>query len=160
MLAALVLSRSADEDPRHRAQAPPQLAIRALVVNTPHALKENPMIIDAWAQHPTLRHSQDPMFESLRRWTKVPAPTEPLPVSATVAAMDAAGVAKSLICAWVAPRNVMISNDEVAGFIQQAPERLVGVGSVDIAKPMNAVREVRRCVQECGSIPCTRPAAR
>lgn len=64
--------------------------------------------------------------------------------------MDAAGVAKSLISAWVAPRNVMISNDEVAAFVQQAPQRLVGVGSVDISKPMNAVREVRRCVQELG----------
>jgi len=108
------------------------------------------MIIDAWAQHPTLRHSQDPMFDSLRRWTKAPVPTEPLPVAATLAAMDAAGVAKSLICAWVAPNNVMISNDEVAGFVRQAPQRLVGVGSVDISKPMNAVREVRRCVDELG----------
>lgn len=108
------------------------------------------MIIDAWAQHPTLRHAQDPMFESLRRWTKSPVPTEPLPVAATVAAMDAAGVSQSLICAWVAPRNVMISNDEVAAFVQQAPSRLVGVGSVDIARPMDAVREVRRCVQELG----------
>lgn len=108
------------------------------------------MIIDAWAQHPTLRHTQDPIFDSLRRWTKAPVPTGPLPVSATIAAMDAAGVAKSLICAWVAPRNVMISNDEVAEFVAHAPQRLVGVGSVDISKPMNAVREVRRCVQELG----------
>ncbi len=108
------------------------------------------MIIDAWAQHPTLRHTQDPIFDSLRRWTKAPIPTEPLPVSATIGAMDAAGVAKSLICAWVAPRNVMISNDEVAAFVAQAPQRLVGVGSVDISKPMNAVREVRRCVQDLG----------
>ena len=44
------------------------------------------MIIDAWAQHPTLRHSQDPIFESLRRWTKAEAPAEELPVAATIAA--------------------------------------------------------------------------
>ena len=25
------------------------------------------VIIDAWAQHPTLRHLRDPIFESLRR---------------------------------------------------------------------------------------------
>lgn len=108
------------------------------------------MIIDAWAQHPTLRHTQDAMFDSLRRWTKAPVPTSELPVAATVAAMDQAGVTQSLISAWVAPRNVMISNDEVAGFIAQAPSRLVGVGSVDISKPMAAVREIRRCVQELG----------
>ena len=108
------------------------------------------MIIDAWAQHPTLRHTQDAMFDSLRRWTKAPLPTNQLPVSATVAAMDLAGISKSLISAWVAPRNVMISNDEVAGFVAEAPDRLVGVGSVDISKPMAAVREIRRCVQELG----------
>ena len=27
-------------------------------------------MIDAWIQHPTARHSGDPMFDSLRRWTK------------------------------------------------------------------------------------------
>ncbi|MGD0331625.1 MAG: amidohydrolase family protein [Xanthobacteraceae bacterium] len=107
------------------------------------------MIIDAWAQHPTARHFQDPIFDSLRRWTKGSlAPQTELPVSATVAAMDQAGVGKSLICAWYAPRNVMISNDEVAGFVAQAPDRLVGVGSVDISKPMQAVGEIRRCVEQ------------
>ena len=73
-----------------------------------------------------------------------------IPVSATVGAMDQAGVNKSLISAWYAPRNTMISNDEVASFVAQARDRLVGVGSVDISKPMAAVREIRRCVQELG----------
>ena len=108
------------------------------------------MIIDAWGQHPTLRHSQDPIFDSLRRWTKTEAPTEQLPVSVTIAMMDQADIDRMLISAWVAPRNVMISNDEVAGFVTEAPERLVGVGSVDISRPMDAVREIRRCVRELG----------
>jgi hypothetical protein len=108
------------------------------------------MIIDAWAQHPTLRHSQDPIFDSLRRWTKAKALSEPLAVAATLKTLDEAGVAKSLISAWVAPRNVMISNDEVAGFVAESKGRLVGVGSVDISKPMQAVREIRRCVRELG----------
>ena len=108
------------------------------------------MIIDAWAQHPTLRHTQDPMFDSLRRWTKAALPMEQLPVSTTLAQMDQGGVSKSLISAWVAPRNVMISNDEVAGFVTEAPDRLLGVGSVDISKPMHAVKEIRRCVNELG----------
>lgn len=108
------------------------------------------MIIDAWAQHPTLRHAQDPIFDSLRRWTKAPVPTQELPVAMTLAAMDQGAVDKSLISAWVAPHQVMIANDEVAGFVAQAPERLLGVGSVDIRKPMAAVREIRRCVRELG----------
>lgn len=108
------------------------------------------MIIDAWGQHPTLRHSQDPIFASLRRWTRRDVPTEQLPVEATIAAMDHGAVDKMLISAWEAPRNTMISNDEVADFVQQAPERLVGVGSVDISQPMEAVREIRRCVHDLG----------
>ena len=107
-------------------------------------------IIDAWGQHPTLRHSQDPMFDSLRRWTKTQTPTEQLPVAATIGLMDRAGVDRMLISAWEAPRNTMISNDEVAGFVAEAPDRLVGVGSVNIARPMEAVREIRRCVTELG----------
>ena len=109
-------------------------------------------IIDAWAQHPTPRHTNDPIFDSLRRWNRerdAPQPSE-VPVSATLAAMDAGGVSRALISAWYAPRNVMISNDEVSGFVATAPDRLVGVGSVDLSRPMEAVREIRRCVEELG----------
>lgn len=108
------------------------------------------MIIDAWAQHPTLRQTSEPMFDSLRRWTQMAAPDTELPVAATVAALDEAGVALGLICAWYAPHRVMISNDEVASFVAQASGRLVGVGSVDLTRPMAAVREIRRCVRELG----------
>ena len=108
------------------------------------------MIIDAWAQHPTLRHVRDPIFDSLRRWNRQHPPTEELPVEKTIRAMDAAGVSKSLISAWVGPRNVMISNDEVARFASEYPERLVGIGSVDISKPMQAAAEIRRCVERLG----------
>lgn len=108
------------------------------------------MIIDAWAQHPTLRHIQDPIFVSLNRWNKTSPPSEAPTLATTIAAMDAGGVDKSLICAWKAPGRDMISNDEVAGFVSTFPERLVGVGSVDISRPMDAVREIRRCVEELG----------
>ncbi len=108
------------------------------------------MIIDSWAQHPTLRHAQDPMFDPLRRWSRQEAPSEELPVRTTIEAMDEAAIAKSLISAWVAPRNVMISNDEVAAFVNEYPDRLMGVGSVDISKPMQAVAEIRRCITELG----------
>ncbi len=108
------------------------------------------MIIDAWAQHPTLRHLQDPMFDSLRRWTKGKLPQQQLPVSATIAAMDAANVSLALISAWVAPGKVLISNDEVHEFVSEYPDRLVGVGSVDISRPAQAVAEIRRCIDELG----------
>jgi len=118
------------------------------------------MIIDAWAQHPTRRHLAHPMFDSLRRWTRGEATSRGLagavgvdgdwPLSLTLASMDEAGIARSLISAWEGPRGSLISNDEVAGFVRDAPERLVGVGSVDISRPREAVREIRRCVRELG----------
>jgi len=113
------------------------------------------MIIDAWAQHPTARHAADPIFDSLRRWTRDswsdPAGSEKeRPVSWTIKSMDEAGVSLSLISAWVAPHRVMISNDEVARFAKESRGRLVGVGSVDISNPRAAVRELRRCVKELG----------
>lgn len=110
------------------------------------------MIIDAWAQHPTARHLNQPMFESLRRWARSDANADAgeWPVARTLASMDEAGVTASLISAWVGPQGSLISNDEVAGFVQQAPGRLAGVGSVDIRRPRDAVREVRRCVRELG----------
>lgn len=108
------------------------------------------MIIDAWAQHPTLRFSQNPIFDSLRRWNREEEPTKELAVAATIKIMDAAQVTRSLISAWVAPRNVMVSNDEVADFVIEYPDRLIGIGSVDISKPMQAVAEIRRCVDELG----------
>ena len=108
------------------------------------------MIIDAWIQHPTLRQSLDPMFDSLRRWNREDIPDQELPVAATIAALDAGGISRAFVSAWQAPRRDMISNDEVAGFVAEYPDRLIGVGSVDISKPMAAVREVRRCVEELG----------
>lgn len=108
------------------------------------------MIIDAWAQHPTLRHIKDPVFDSLRRWNKEDVPQEEIPLEFTIQSMDEANVSKSLISAWVAPNVVMISNDEVAAFVAKYPERLIGVGSVDISKPVQAVAEVKRCVNELG----------
>ena len=56
----------------------------------------------------------------------------------------------ALISAWVGPRGELISNDEVAAFVSESPGRLAGVGSVDISRPRDAVREVRRCVRELG----------
>ena len=48
------------------------------------------------------------------------------------------------------PQGPLLSNDEVAGFVRRHPDRLVGVASVDLHRPMEAVRELRRCVRELG----------
>ena len=111
---------------------------------------KNAGIIDVWMQHPTLRFINQPMFDSLRRWTGADILTEEIPLEFTIDAMDKAGVGKGLICAWWGPQGALISNDEVAAFVKRYPERLIGVAAVDLCKPMEAVRELRRCVHEMG----------
>jgi len=106
-------------------------------------------IIDAWIQHPTLRHSNHEMFESLRRWMgKDGSFTEALSLEFTIAAMDAAGVDIGLTSAWYGPEGALIDNDEVAGFVARHPDRLRGVAGADLRRPMDAVRELRRRVDE------------
>ena len=104
-------------------------------------------IIDVWMQHPTRRFLQQPMFESLLRWTKQETIPE-VPVAATLATMQQAGVSKGLIAAWHGPQGELIGNEEVADFVAQDPGRLVGLASADLYQPMKAVRELRRCVKE------------
>jgi predicted TIM-barrel fold metal-dependent hydrolase len=44
----------------------------------------------------------------------------------------------------------VIDYDEVASFVDQHPGRLLGIASVDLYRPMDAVRELRRCVRQRG----------
>jgi hypothetical protein len=108
------------------------------------------MIVDAWAQHPTPQFLRHPMFESLRRWTGALEAPDQIPIELTTGAMEAAGIDRALVCAWWGPGGPLIGNDEVAGFVRQRPDLLVGVASVDLARPMAAVRELRRAVRELG----------
>jgi len=107
-------------------------------------------IIDAWMQHPTTKFGNHQMFDSLRRWTGQEKLTAELPLDLTISLMDQAQVSRSLICAWWSPTGPLISNDEVAAYVKQYPDRLVGVASADLYRPMEAVRELRRCVKELG----------
>ncbi len=108
------------------------------------------MIVDAWIQHPTPAFLADPMFAAIRRWMGITEIPSTIPIELTIGAMDAAGVDLSLLSAWWGPAGPLISNDEVAAQVAAHPERLVGVASVDLSRPMDAVRELRRCVRDLG----------
>lgn len=109
------------------------------------------VIIDVWMQHPTMRFINQPMFDSLRRWTGgVKKVTEEIPVEFTIDAMDRGGVQKGLICAWWGPQGPLISNDEVAAIVRKHPNRFTGIASANLYRPMEAVRELRRCVTDYG----------
>jgi uncharacterized protein len=107
------------------------------------------MPIDVWMQHPTRRFLAHDMFESLRRWNSQEIPADDVPISATVSAMDHVDVLFGLLSAWHAPREgALISNEEVAGWVAEHPDRFAGLAAVDLARPMDAV--LRRCITELG----------
>jgi predicted TIM-barrel fold metal-dependent hydrolase len=108
-------------------------------------------VIDVWMQHPTPRFLAHDMFDSLRRWTEQAlAADEELPIEIAIEAMDGGGVDFGLLSAWHGPTGSLISNDEVAGWVAQHPDRFAGIAAVDLGRPMEAVRELRRCVDELG----------
>ena len=111
------------------------------------------MTIDVWMQHPTQRFLANDIFASLRRWTGGEIPEQELPIAATVAAMDAAGVDIGLLSAWRGPHgHDLISNNEVADWVRQYPTRFAGLAAVDLDRPMVAVRELRRRVRDDGFV--------
>ncbi|MEM9533730.1 MAG: amidohydrolase family protein [Pseudomonadota bacterium] len=106
-------------------------------------------IVDAWIQHPTRQFLADPIFETIFRWTGQRDHAD-VPLEATLGALKAASIDKALVCAWYGPGGAMISNEAVAGWVSEAPDVLVGVGSVDLRQPRQAVAQVRHCVHEYG----------
>ncbi len=99
-------------------------------------------------QHPTLRHLQHDMFDSLRRWMGLQVPEEELPLDLTIGVMDEGDVSLGLTAAWYGPSGDLINNDEVAAFVAAQPDRLRGLAGADLRRPMEAVRELRDRVAE------------
>lgn len=107
------------------------------------------MTIDVWMQHPTRRFLDHDMLASLRRWTGGAMPDAEIPIEATVSAMDAAGVDFGLLSAWRGPNGMdLVSNAEVAEWVEAHPNRFAGLATVDLDRPMEAVRELRRRVRD------------
>jgi predicted TIM-barrel fold metal-dependent hydrolase len=74
------------------------------------------------------------------------------PLEATIADMDEAGIALSVVVAVDAETrwNYRVSNESVAEAVAAYPERLIGFASVDPNKGETARRELRRAVEELG----------
>ena len=125
------------------------------------------MTIDVWMQHPSERFLQHPVFDSLRRWLKE-IPKDGIPIDTTIKAMDDGGIDTALISAWHGPTGELISNDEVFKWVQEFPDRLYGLASVDLTNPMQAINKLNQCVLDYGfkglrivqwlwDKPCTHP---
>lgn len=114
-------------------------------------MTSNAKIVDVWMQQPTDRFMSQPFLDSLRRWTRQDRLICP-PLDRTLDAMDEADITFGLLSAWWGPTGPLIGNDEVASFVRTRPDRFAGVASVDLFRPMSAVRELRRCVRELGFV--------
>lgn len=103
-------------------------------------------IVDVWGQITTERMAKAPWLATLLRWTGQEDEAMGSSVSATLAAMDEAGVDVMFLSAWHGPQGDLITNEEVSDQIDAAPARFRGLATVDLTDPMGAVREIRRWV--------------
>jgi predicted TIM-barrel fold metal-dependent hydrolase len=105
--------------------------------------------IDVWMQHPTPKFLKNPIFDSLRKWIKQ-IPEHGIPIEATIKTMDDGGIEKALISSWHGPTGELISNSEVFDWIQQYPDRLHGLASVDLTYPMKAIDSLNKSINDYG----------
>ncbi|MGC5014253.1 amidohydrolase family protein [Streptosporangium sp. DT93] len=114
------------------------------------------MVIDVWAQPvPSERPGRLAAPEITRLFEKSGSAEllrAPLGPDELAGLMDEAGVDLLLLSAWHRPGGWVISNDDVAAFVRARPDRFAGVASVDLSRPVAAVRELRRAVGELGFV--------
>lgn len=108
--------------------------------------------IDAWAQ-PANGCLRERMPEVARLFEKSGSGhllDQALSPSETVDHMDEAGVEKLMLAAWCRPEGWVTSNDQISEYTRAYPDRFIGVATVDLSKPVAAVRELERAVLELG----------
>jgi uncharacterized protein len=108
--------------------------------------------IDAWAQ-PAKGRTRELLPEVVRLFEKSGSShllDQALSIEQTLALMDEAGVEKLMLSAWCRPEGWVFTNDEVAEYTRAYPDRFVGVATVDLARPVAAVAELQRAVNELG----------
>jgi len=111
-----------------------------------------PEIIDVWANPPLAEmFSGLPEVKRLFEQSGTAGVLESgLSPAQIVDQMDAAGINRLLVTSWVRPGRTLASNDRVFELIQDYPERLLGVAGVDLERPVAAVKELGRAIQELG----------
>jgi predicted TIM-barrel fold metal-dependent hydrolase len=109
-------------------------------------------IIDAWCNPPmadmgTLLPELERLFEQSGAGDRL---GKGISAADVVAAMDAAGIEKILLTSWTAPGRTIVSNEQIAEYIADYPDRFVGIAGVNLERPVEAVRELERAVRDFG----------
>jgi predicted TIM-barrel fold metal-dependent hydrolase len=108
-------------------------------------------VIDVWAQAAPGTAFAGPQFARLIQQSHAEGRVDAARSSdGVIAAMDAAEVGKALLSAWYLPGHAMISNEQVASFVEQHPQRFAGVASVDPTDPVAAAAAVDHAVRVLG----------
>jgi len=103
----------------------------------------------------------DPRVSGVGPWSPLPLARSQYDVAVRLSEMDAAGVARHAVSLppflfastaddeRLATEVVRHGNDELAVYVADAPDRLLGLGSVPLGWP-GAAQEARRCLDELG----------
>lgn len=107
-------------------------------------------VIDAWSQQPNELFMRQPWLRPLLRWTRQrPAG----PARRCHAEDDGRRRCREVAVVRVGrPHGTLIDNDETAAHVRAHPDRFAGVASVDLTRPVDAVRELRRAVTDLGMV--------
>lgn len=114
--------------------------------------KPNYKIIDAWTQ-PAIwsMFAKLPEITSLfRRSGSIGHVKSSLSPEQTVELLDKAGIEKVLLRAWCRPGQWVCTNEQILEYTNKFPDRFIGVAAVNLEKPVEAVRELRRAVKDYG----------
>ena len=108
--------------------------------------------IDVWAQHSKDFFERVPETERLAKQSKTDLSILSKTPQELIELMNEAGVEKVFLSAWHRPGKTVISNETVYSYTSKYPKRFFGLASVDIENPVNAVKELEKCVKEYGFI--------
>ncbi len=106
-------------------------------------------IIDVWMQTGgTGPADHGDIFSTLARWTRASDDTPKNDEHHAITNMDEGGVDIGLLAAWCGPQGFSITNEDVARCVETYPGRFRGLASVNLYRPMEAVRDLRRWVRD------------
>jgi uncharacterized protein len=108
--------------------------------------------VDAWAQ-PALKAGLARLPEVVRLFKRSGSfeiLDQDIRPARMIELMDEAGIDVTLLSAWHRPGQWVFTNDDVADFVRHDRRRFVGIAAVDLDKPVQAVRELTRAVNDLG----------
>ena len=109
-------------------------------------------VVDVWAQPGTTQFLEN-VPEVARLLIQSRSPIEKLVdigPKGLAALMEEANMDKILLSAWRRPGKVVLSNETIKEFTTYDPTKFIGIGTVDLAHPMDAVATLEKCVKVYG----------